>query len=153
FRVQGTVGFQIDYQLVEVGTLLDASVLDHIGNPADRAESGIQLQATDAAAFFLVALTRFCRLVATATPHGQTHVQRAIGSQIGNDVVAIDDLDIVIQLDVRCGDDTSALLGKAQGDFIATVQLDGQAFQVEQDFDDVFLNTFDGAVLMKHTVD
>src|SRR5690606_15749477 len=50
FRIQGTVGFQIDDQLVQVSTLLDTGVFHHVGDTAYRAERSIQLQTTDAAA-------------------------------------------------------------------------------------------------------
>ena len=45
FRIQGTVGFQVDNQLIEVGTLLNTSGFDRVGNATNRAEGGIQLQA------------------------------------------------------------------------------------------------------------
>src|SRR5690606_33926834 len=57
FRVQGAVGFQIDDQLVQVGTLFNTGVLDHVGDTTHRAERGIQLQAAHAAAFVFVGLT------------------------------------------------------------------------------------------------
>lgn len=36
FRIQGAVGFQVDNQLIEVGTLLDTSGFDRVGNTANR---------------------------------------------------------------------------------------------------------------------
>src|SRR5690606_38072316 len=135
------------------GTLLDASVLDNIGHTTNRAKGRIQLEAANAAAFVFISLTGISRLVATATAHDQTHVQRTIVSQVGNHVIAVDDLDVVLQLDVRRSDGTRALLGKGQSDFVTAVQLDGQALQVEQDFDNVLLNTFDRAVFVKHADD
>src|SRR5690606_24565687 len=119
----------------------------------DRAEGSVQLQATDAAAFVFVALTRVGRLVAAAAGDLELHVQAAVVRQVGDHVVAIDDFDIVIQLNIGGGDHTRTLLGKAQGHFVTTVQLDGQAFQVEQDFDHVFLHTLDGAVLVEYAID
>src|SRR5690606_37463435 len=83
FRVQGAVGFQVDDQLVQVGTLLDTGVFHHVGNTTDRAERGVQLQTTDATAFVFIALTGISRLVATATTHGEFHVQSAVVRQVG----------------------------------------------------------------------
>ncbi len=68
-------------------------------------------------------------------------------------MIAIDDFDIVIQLDIGSGNSARALLHQAQGHFITAVQLDGDTFEVEQDFDDIFLHALDGAVLVEHTVD
>ena len=38
FRIQGTVSFQVDNQLIEVGTLLNTSGFDRVGNATNRAE-------------------------------------------------------------------------------------------------------------------
>src|SRR5690606_15085999 len=45
------------------------------------------------------------------------------------------------------------LLRQSQRHFVTTVQVDRQAFQVEQDFNDIFLNTFNRGVLMEYAVD
>src|SRR5690606_2868590 len=70
FRIQCAVGFQIDDQLVQVGTLFDTGVLYHVGHAANRTERSVQLQTTNAAGLVFIALTRISRLVATATTHG-----------------------------------------------------------------------------------
>src|SRR5690606_8408505 len=151
--IQGAVGFEIDNQLVQVGALFDTSVLDHISHATHRAERGVELKTADTAAFILIALTRISRLVATAASDLELHVDRAIGRQVGDQVIAIDDFDIVIQLDIGSGNRARALLHQAQGHFITAVQLDGDTFEVEQDFDDIFLHALDGAVLVEHAVD
>ena len=56
-RIQSTIGFQIDNQLVEVSTLFYTSTFDDIGNTVNRAVGGIQLQATDSTSFFFVLTT------------------------------------------------------------------------------------------------
>src|SRR5690606_17962311 len=152
FRIQGAVGFQVEDQLVQVGTLLDAGVFHHVGDTTDRAERGVQLQTADAPAFVFIALTGVSRLVATATTHGETHVQSAVFRQVGDYVIAVDDLNVVIQLNIGSSDHTRALFGQSQGDFVTTVQLDSQTFEVQKDLNDIFLNAFDGAVLVEHTV-
>src|SRR5690606_32548355 len=128
FGIQSTVGFQIDNQLVQDGTLLDTGVFHHVGDTANRTEGSIQLQATNAAAFVFVTLTGIGGLIATAARHLELHVQHAVISQVGDNVVAIDDFDIVIQLNIGSGDHARAFLGKAQRYFVTTVQLNGQAF-------------------------
>ncbi|MCY1515002.1 hypothetical protein D9M68_495750 [compost metagenome] len=153
FRVQGTVGFQIDDQLVQVGTLLDTGVFNHVSNTADGAERGVELQATNAAALVFVALARVGGLVATTAGHLELHVQRAVIRQVGDHVVAVDDFDIMIQLNIGSSDHARTFLGKVQRYFVTAVQLDSQAFEVQEDLDDIFLNTLDGAVLMEYAVD
>ena len=68
-------------------------------------------------------------------------------------MVAIDDFDIVIQLNIGSGNYARALLSQSQGHFVTAVQLDSQTFQVEQDLDDIFLHTFDRGVLMEYAID
>src|SRR5690606_30082308 len=153
FGIQGAVGFKIDDQLVEVGTLLNTSVFDHISHATNRAEGGVELKTANTAALIFIVLTRISRLVTTAASDLELHVDRTVGRQIGDQVIAIDDFDIVIQLDIGSGNSARALLHQAQGHFITAVQLDGDTFEVEQDFDDIFLHALDGAVLVEHTVD
>ncbi len=64
FRIQGTVSFQVDNQLIEVGTLLNTSGFDRVGNAANRAEGGIQLQAANSTGLFIRA-TSVSRFVTT----------------------------------------------------------------------------------------
>src|SRR3546814_2159270 len=71
FRIQGTVGFQINNQLVQVSTLFDTGVFHHVCDTANRAERRVKLQATDAAAFVFIALTRVCRFITTTTSYGE----------------------------------------------------------------------------------
>src|SRR5690554_1068718 len=153
FGIQGTVGFQIDDQLVQVGALLDTGVFHHVGNATDRAEGSVELKTADAAAFVFVALAGIGRDIATTASHLELHVQGTVVRQIGNHVVAVDDFDIVIQLNIGGGDHARALLREAQRYFVAAVQLDGQALEVQEDLDDIFLNTFDGAVLVEYAID
>ncbi|MNE49510.1 hypothetical protein D3C80_1440330 [compost metagenome] len=152
FRIQSTVGFQINYQLVQVGTLLDTGVFHHVCDTANRAERRVKLQATDAAAFVFIALTRVCRFITTTTSYYELHVQGAVRRQVSDYVIGINDLDIMIQLNIGSGNHPRTLLRQGQRNFVTTVQLDSQTFKVQQDFNDVFLYTFDGAVLVEHTV-
>ena len=67
-------------------------------------------------------------------------------------MIAVDDLDIVIQLNIGSSNHTRTFFNQVQRNFVTTVQLDSQTFEVQQDFNYVFLHTFDGAVLMEYTV-
>jgi hypothetical protein len=81
------------------------------------------------------------------------HVQLAAVRQVGDHVVGVDDLDVVRRLDVGSGHHAFAILAQAQGDFIAVVQLEDHALEVQQDVDHVFLHAVDGRVLVQHTGD
>src|SRR5690606_31888440 len=50
FGIQSAVGFQVNDQFVQVGALLDTSILDHISHTTNRTEGGVELQTTDATA-------------------------------------------------------------------------------------------------------
>jgi hypothetical protein len=71
----------------------------------------------------------------------------------GNHVAGVDDLDIVRRLDVGGGHQALAVLAQAQRDFIAVVELEHHALEVEQHVDDVFLHAIDGRILMHHPGD
>src|SRR3546814_7831917 len=47
FGIQGAVGFQVNDQFVQVGALLDTSILDHVSHATNRAESGVELQRSE----------------------------------------------------------------------------------------------------------
>src|SRR5690554_954362 len=67
FRIDSTVGLQINNQLVQVCTLLNPSALDGISHTTNRAERSIKLQASDGTSFVLVQTTLISRLIAAAT--------------------------------------------------------------------------------------
>ncbi|MMZ71578.1 hypothetical protein D1872_350270 [compost metagenome] len=58
----------------------------------------------------------------------------------------------MIQLNIGSGNHPRTLFRQGQRNFVTTVQFDSQAFQVQQDFNDVFLYTFDCRVLVEYTV-
>ena len=68
-------------------------------------------------------------------------------------MVGVDDLDVVRRLDVGGGDRAFAVLAQAQRDFVAVVELEHHALEVQQDVDHVFLHAIDGGVLMQHAGD
>src|SRR5207237_10188822 len=68
-------------------------------------------------------------------------------------VVVIRDLYVVIDRDVAGRDDASALLVEHDRRLIHVVQADGDVLEVQEDLDDVLLQTFQRGVLVEHAVD
>jgi len=66
-------------------------------------------------------------------------------------MIRVCDLDILCDLEVAGRYLTTALFRQADDSFVLIVQNDRNTLEVEEDIDDIFLNTFNGAVLMKHT--
>ena len=68
-------------------------------------------------------------------------------------VVGIDDLDVVIDLDITGQNDAFAFLGKSQRGFVQVMHADRDILEVQQNFDDVFLQAFERRVFVQHAVD
>ena len=49
-RVDSAIGLDVDDEFVQIRTLLDAGGLDIVGNPANRAERGVQLETANGSA-------------------------------------------------------------------------------------------------------
>jgi hypothetical protein len=81
------------------------------------------------------------------------HVQLAAVRQVRDHVIRVDDLDVMWGLDVAGRDRALAFLAQHQRDFVAVVQPEGHALQVEHDVDDVFLHAIDRRVLVQHAGD
>jgi hypothetical protein len=111
------------------------------------------LQATDRACFLIRQSTRNRRLVANAAGDLQTHVEGDILGQVTDHVLGIDDLDRVVDGDVTGGDHALALLAQGQCGLVMPVHADGHVLDVEQDFNDVLLQTLKRGVLMQDVVD
>ena len=89
------------------------------------------------------------RNIAAAFFNLDLHIELAAVRQMRNDMVRIDDLNVMRRLYVCCGDDAVSLFSQAQRDFVAVVQFEYHALEVQQNVDDVFLNTVDRRVLMQ----
>ena len=81
------------------------------------------------------------------------HVQLAALRQVADDVTRVDDLDVVRGLDVGGGDRTFTVLAQDQGHFVAVVQTEHHALEVQHDVDHVFLHAVDRRVLVQHASD
>ena len=95
----------------------------------------------------------YCGLITTSLDHVQGHVEINTLGQGSNDIVRIDNLDVVIELDITCGNNTRPLLRNVQGSFILGMHNYANTFQVEQDVDNVFLDTINGGEFMQHAFD
>ena len=78
------------------------------------------------------------------------HFNLAGVGQIADQVVRIDDLDVVRQLDIAGHHGAGAILAQHQGHFVAVVQLEHHALEVQQDVDDIFTNTGNGRIFVHH---
>jgi len=65
----------------------------------------------------------------------------------------VGDLDIVIQLDITGSDNARAFLAEGYLGIVPAAHFHGHAFKIQKNLNDVFLNTFDRAVLVQHAVD
>src|SRR5690606_8464304 len=151
-RLDRAIGLDIQDQAVQVGALLHTGGIDLVGNAAHRAEGRVQLQPADLARL-VAGAAGGGGLVAHAAHHLQAHVELDVLGQGGDDVVGIDDLDAGITLDVTGGDHTPALAADLHRDLVTAVQADGDVLEVQQDVQDILLQTLDRRVLVQHAVD
>src|SRR6266403_5375030 len=153
FRVDGAVGFDIENELVQVGALLDARALDVVRDLAHRAERGVQLQTADGARLFFEGHALRRRAIPTAALDFQRHRQFAGFRQIRDHEIRIQNLDIVVAGNIAGRHRARALLVQAHLRDVAGVHADGHRFEVQQNVDDILLDTLDGSVLVEHTFD
>ena len=73
--------------------------------------------------------------------------------QVGNDVLRVDDFNVVRCLDVGRSDRAFAVFAQAQSHFVAVVQFEDHALEVQQNVDDIFLHAINGGVLVNNTSD
>ena len=67
-------------------------------------------------------------------------------------MIGVADLYVVIRLDIRCRYGAFAFFGQHQLGFVFAVENQGYALEIQEDLDNVFLNTLDGRVLVKYAV-
>ena len=66
FRVDCSIGLDLDNQLIEIGALFNTGGFNVVRNPMNRAERGIQLQAADRAGLLFKGRALRCRAIAAA---------------------------------------------------------------------------------------
>ena len=121
-------------QLVVVGPLADAGVLDVVLDPVDRAEAGVD---RDDADLEVVGVSLGRRAVAPAVLDGHFQVERHVVGQGAEDVVGIDDLDRLVVEDVGGGDDAPAVAVDPDRPGRFGVVLDHQQLDVQDQVGDV----------------
>ncbi len=93
-------------QLVVVGPLADAGVLDVVLDAMDRAEAGVD---RDHADFEVVGVALGRGPVAAAVLDGHLQVERHVVGQGAEDMVGVDDLDRLVVEDIGGRDDAAAV--------------------------------------------
>src|SRR5690554_1837395 len=152
FRINRAIRFQINNQLVQVSPLFYSSVFNGVSHPANRAESGIQLQTANGTrfVFFKTALIRW--LIPTTALNPQSHVYFTIITEVTDDVLRIGNLNVMIEFNIAGRDNTRALLAERKLSFVPAVHRDRDAFKIQKNLNDIFLDTLNGAVLVQNTV-
>ena len=145
------VGPHLDDQLVPLGLLADAGLLDEEVRLAHRGEDGVDRDDPDRLAFLLVALGGD---IALAALDHQVHAQLRLGRVQGGDVLAgVADLDVAGGLDIAGGDVPGAVHVEADAHRVGAVREDVDLLDVEQDLGDVFLDVLDRAELVGDALD
>ena len=151
FRIDGTVGFQIQNQLVQVGALFDARALDPITDPLNWAERSVQAQSTDGPRFAIGPFPLSRRPVTTTLLDLEPHAQLATLGQVGDDLFRVDDLNGMALLDIASRDWSRTFLGQCQARLTHPfLQGNRHALQVEENIDHILLHTLDGGVFVQH---
>ena len=114
-------------QLVVVGPLADAGVLDVVLDAVDRAEAGVD---RDDADLEVVGVALGGGAVAAAVLDGHFQVERHVVGQGAEDMVGIDDLDRLVVEDVGGRDDAPAIAIDPDGPGVFRVVLDHQQLDV-----------------------
>src|SRR5262249_36237983 len=123
-RLYGTVGLDVDDQLVEVRALFDTCRFDLVADAAHRTVRSVEQYAANSTArseIHLVAATRTRRRrhITAAVLDLDLQIELAACGQMRNDMIGIDDLDVVHGLDVARGDYALALFLEAERHFLA----------------------------------
>src|SRR4051795_10721494 len=150
-RVDRTVGLDVERELVEIGALADAGLLDRVGDAADRAEDRVDRDDADRLVRGLVLLGR---AVAAAAPDRQVQLELGLLVERGDVRVGVEDLDAAGQVDVARRDLAGA------GDHQRRLDLRGvgvhaadDALQVQDDVRHVLGHALDGGELVRHPLD
>src|SRR4051812_39649233 len=150
-RVDRAVGLDVERELVVVGALADAGLLDRVGDAADGREDRVDRDDADRLVGGLVVLRR---AVAAATADRHVHLELGLLLERGDVHVGVEDLDAGGQVDVLRGDLTGA------GDHERRLDLGGvgvhpadDALEVQHDVGDVLGDALDRGELMGDALD
>src|SRR5690606_1812648 len=149
-RPDRRLGLDIDDELVEVGTALDASGLDLVRHLEHRRVDRVDRNPPDLGIGLLV-LHR--RDVASTTLDRQLHLELALAVERGDVQVGVVHLDPGRRRDVRRGDCTRALFAQVHHHWLVVFGGHDQTLQVEDDVGDVLLHPGDRGELVQDPVD
>src|SRR3954453_18627003 len=150
-RVDRPVGLDVERELVVVGALADAGLLDRVSDAADGREDRVDRDDADRLVGGLVVLRR---AVAAATADRHVHLELGLLLERGDVHVGVEDLDAGGQVDVLRGDLTGA------GDHERRLDLGGvgvhpadDALEVQDDVGDVLRDALDRRELVGDALD
>ncbi len=145
----GAVGLDLDGQLVVVGHLADAGVLDRVVDLAHGREDGVDGDDADGQG-----LRSLGRQVADAALDGQVDLDRHVARVEDHEVLlGVDDLDVRVLGDVGGGHDAGAGLDQLELHGVRGVALEPQLLDVEDDLGQVLLDARQAAELVVDVVD
>src|SRR5450830_1482248 len=148
-----TICLDVDDQLIQISTLLNTSGLNCIRNTAYWRERRIQNHTANRFVRIFRQTTNVTWYVAATFFYFDLHVELTASGQISDYVIWVDQFYIVWQIDIGSQYSAFAIFLQSQSDFITVVQLEYNAFQVQQNINDVFLHAIKGRILMNNTTD
>ena len=146
----GSVGPDLERQLIIVGQIADTGVFNRVVDLVDRRVDRIHRNDADGGLMLLVLLSRN---IAAAGSHRDLHGQTRVAHQ-GSDVqIRVEDLNLAVCVDIASLD--LALAGGLDVDRLGTItmQLGNNALNIQHDFGNVFLNARNRRKLVLHTSD
>src|SRR5262249_32591568 len=149
-RADGAVGPDLHDELVVVGPLADAGLLDLVLDADHRREAGIDRDDADLA---LLAGILVGGAVAAAVLGRHFHGEEHVVGERGDDVLGVDDLDRFVGGDVGGRHHAAVVAVDADGLGLVAGVLDHQALDVEDDVGDVLDDAGDGGDLVLHALD
>src|SRR5690606_18359233 len=147
------VGGDVQHQLVKVGTLFHTSTFHGIADATHGAVGSVQDDAANSVSAIIRQGANVARNIAATLLNLDLHFQLAGFGQRGNDVIGVDDFNVVRKIDVGSRDHARTLTTQGKRDFFAIVQLEDNAFEVQQDVDHVFPDAWQRRVFVHHASD
>src|SRR5215210_1563711 len=144
------VGLDVHRELVEVGALADAGLLDRVGHAAHRGEDGVDGDDPDRLIRRLVVLRRS---ITAAPADRQVHLEPGLALQGGDLRLGVEDLDPGGQVDVL-GSDVPGPGGHQRCLDLGRVRVHpaDDALEVEDDVGDVLGHALDGRELVRDSL-
>src|SRR5258708_28356548 len=149
-RRDAAVGPDLEDELVVIGDLADAGVLDRIADEADRGEERVDRDDADGLVFLLVVLAG---AVAAAGLDLDLGLEGALVVEGADDLVRVDDLDVGVGLDVPGGDGALAVDLEVQLHRLALFRDNEDLFQIEDDVGHILDDAVDRLELVVHALD